>query len=210
IQEGKKVIEGHELASSSDQNTVSEYTEAVVGFLSKIKGLSESEINMLKSRNFQFSMDGYTSRRVEGMDNPVFKEVLFLSSNEMAQVLANLQNLTSGYGSINQKRQQMQEVWLNLLKTQVGNLNEEEIMEMTVDEISRLTLGLPVQSQFIKAAKLKDITEPAVVSDILFENYLDYFRNKVTTLRSFLTEGYEQSFFSNGMRYYWIPVEDFP
>ena len=77
-------------------------------------------------------------------------------------------------------------------------------------KISELTLGLPVQSLFIKDVRVKDITEPSVVSDVLFENYLDYFRDKVNVLRSFLTEGYEQSFFSNGMRYYWIPVEDFP
>jgi len=104
----------------------------------------------------------------------------------------------------------MQEVWLNLLKSQVGNIDQAEVLSMTVNEISDLTLGLPVQSTFIKDVKLKDITEPTVVSDISFENYLDYFRDKVNVLRSFLTEGYEQSFFSNGMRYYWIPVEDFP
>jgi len=210
IQEGKQVIAGEELSTTSDQGEVSEFSEAVIGFLSKIKGLSNSEIDMLKLRNYQFSMDGYTSRRITGLTSPVFKEVLFLSSNEMAQVLASLQKLTSGYGSINQKRKQMQEVWLNLLSSQVGNIAEEEVLSMTVSEISDLTLGLPVQSSFIKDVKLKDITEPTVVSDMSFENYLDYFRDKVNVLRSFLTEGYEQSFFSNGMRYYWIPVEDFP
>jgi len=210
IQEGKEVIAGQELTTSNDQGEVFEYSEAVIGFLSKIQGLSNDEIEMLKVQNYQFSMDGYTSREVYGLNFPIFREVLFLSANELNQVVNDLNLLISGYGSINQKRQKMQQMWLDLLKSQLGNFAEEEVMTMKVDKISELILGLPVQSNFIKNVKLQDITEPTIVSDLAFENYLDYFRDKVNVLLSILSEGYEQSFVSNGIRYYWIPVEDFP
>ena len=214
IQSGRLILRGHDLHETSqveDHGEVGEFSEAVLGFLADIQGLTDEEINILRMRNYQFSMDGYSSTVVSGNIYPIFKEVLFLSADEMANVLANLQRLTIGVGSMNTKRQQMQNVWLDLLEAQLGALDRERVLSYNMDDINKIVNdGMPMQSDLIRNVRLQDITDPSVLSDVVFERYMNYLSDKIGTLRIFLTEGYEQSFFSNGIRYYWIPIEDFP
>ncbi|MBN1182528.1 MAG: hypothetical protein JXB49_09600 [Bacteroidales bacterium] len=196
----------------TDSEEADEYHPAVINFLSKLQGLSNEEIEMMKHRNYQFSMKGYTAKNVKNLFYPVFKESLFLSREDLLVTIMTLNSLCGIAGSsMSDRRIKMQNIWIDILESIIGSEKREEIMNMTVDELHNVVFGLPSQSQFTSQVRLRDIVEITVIDDTKFEQYADYLCNKLTSLRSIVNDqNYNESFVSNNITYYWIPMELFP
>ncbi|MBP7508698.1 MAG: hypothetical protein KA807_12830 [Prolixibacteraceae bacterium] len=196
----------------SESEEVDEYHPAVINFLSKIQGLSSEEIEIMKNRNYQFSMKGYTAKSVNNMYHPIFKESLFLSREDLLETIMRLNSLCGISGSsMSDRRIKMQNIWIDILESIIGSEKREEIMNMPVDDLHNIVFGLPSQSQFTAKVRLRDIIEVTVIDDTKFELYADYLCNKLSSLRSIINDqNYNESFVSNNITYYWIPMELFP
>jgi hypothetical protein len=189
-----------------------EYHPAVINFLSKLQGLSNEEIEMMRHRNYQFSMKGYTTKNVKNLIYPIFKESLFLSREDLLETIIRLNSLCGiASTSMSDRRIKMQNIWIDILESIIGSEKREEIMSMTVDDLHNVVFGLPSQSQFTAQVRLRDIVEVTVIDDTEFELYADYLCNKLAGLRSIVNDqNYNESFVSNNITYYWIPLELFP
>jgi hypothetical protein len=191
---------------------VDAYRPAVINFLSQIQNINDREIEIMKQRNYQFSMKGYTSKNVEGLQYPLFKETLFLSREDLAAVIHRL-NMLCGYSTSNMadRRLKMQNIWIEILEEVLGSEKREEILKMSVEDLHNIIFGLPSQSEFMTKVKLKDIVEPTVITDIQFEQYVILLNQKLNSLRTIMNDQqYNESFVSNNIIYYWIPMELFP
>lgn len=173
------------------------------------------KVRVFESRDQQndgyFSYEGFTCLNVLGNNYPIFKPVLFSTNDHLVSLLSNLQKLVFRQAPMYTKRKQMQNVWLDLLEAHLGSLNREEVLSYSLDEINEIVNdGIPMQSTLLKSVRLQDITDPNVVSDVIFERYMSYLGDKINSLRIIMSEEYDQSYFADGLRYYWIPFEDFP
>lgn len=194
-----------------DAGETDEYQPAVVDFLSKIAELSDSEIAFLKNKNYQFSMKGYTAVKINGLEEPIFKEVLFLTQLDLVQVVLRLNSLCEYSGSMSERRIRMQNVWIEALESILGSDRRDEIMNMNGDDLHNLVFGLPANSNLLMDVRLRDIVEPTVLTDARFEQYVQYLDSKLRELQRIANDrSYEQSFTSNNITYYWIPLELFP
>jgi hypothetical protein len=195
-----------------DEGETDEYHPAVINFLSKLQGLSNEEIEMMKNKNYQFSMKGYTAKNVKNLNYPIFKESLFLSREDLLETIMRLNSLCGiGGNSMSDRRLKMQNIWIDILESIIGSEKREEIMNMTVDDLHNVVFGLPSQSQLTAQVRLRDIVEATVIDDTEFEMYADYICNKLAGLRSIINDqNYNESFVSNNITYYWIPLELFP
>jgi len=198
--------------SEPDSGEADEYHPAVINFLSKLQGLSNEEIEMMKNRNYQFSMKGYTTKSVKNLFYPLFKESLFLSREDLLETIMRLNSLCGIAGtSMSDRRVKMQNIWIDILESIIGSEKREEILNMQVDDLHNVVFGLPSQSQFTSQVRLRDIVEVTVIDDTKFEQYADYLCNKLASLRSIVNDqNYNESFVSNNITYYWIPMELFP
>lgn len=98
-----------------------------------------------------------------------------------------------------------------ILASILGSDKRNEIMNMKGSDLHNVVFGLPAQSELITDVKLRDIVERTVISDAQFEQYVQYLSFKLGELRKIVNEvNYEQSFRSNNIVYYWIPLETFP
>jgi hypothetical protein len=210
LAKAKGIIRGAGIAGI-DSGEADEFQPAVVDFLSKIAELSDSEIAFLKNKNYQFSMKGYTAKEINGLSYPIYKEVLFLSLFDLVEVVTRLNSLCDYSGSMSERRIRMQNVWVEILASILGSDKRNEIMNMKGSDLHNVVFGLPAQSELITDVKLRDIVERTVISDAQFEQYVQYLSFKLGELRKIVNEvNYEQSFRSNNIVYYWIPLETFP
>ena len=104
----------------------------------------------------------------------------------------------------------MQEVWIKTLEKHLGAVSQEELLDMTIDGMNKIVFGLPSQSDFIRSVVFKNLTDPKLVDDVTFNRYLTSLTNKYETLNLIFNTEYKESFESNGVMYYWIPIELFP
>jgi len=157
-------------------------------------------------------MKGYTAKNVKNLNYPIFKESLFLSREDLLETIMRLNSLCGiGGNSMSDRRLKMQNIWIDILESIIGSEKREEIMNMTVDDLHNVVFGLPSQSQLTAQVRLRDIVEATVIDDTVFEMYADYICNKLTGLRSIINDqNYNESFVSNNITYYWIPLELFP
>ena len=200
-------------AGISDSNTgeTDEYHPAVINFLSKIQGLSNEEIELMKNKNYQFSMKGYTAKSVNKLVYPIFKESLFLSREDLQETITRLNSLCGISGSMSVRRTKMKSAWIDILGSIIGSDKREEIENMSVDDLHNVVFGLPSQSHFTSEVKLRDIVESTVISDTQFELYSMYLCQKLEGLKAIVNDQrYNESFVSNNITYYWIPMEVFP
>jgi hypothetical protein len=205
-----EVIRGAGTPDSGSGET-DEYHPAVINFLSKIQGLSSEEIELMKHKNYQFSMKGFTARNVKKLTYPIFKESLFLSREDLLETITRINSLCGITGTLSDRRMKMQNIWIDILESIIGSNKREEIMNMTVDDLHNVVFGLPSQSQFTTEVRLRDIVEPTVISDTQFEQYAIYLCNKLEGLKAIVDDQrYNESFVSNNITYYWIPMEIFP
>lgn len=210
LAKANEVIRG---AGTPDSNSgeTDEYHPAVINFLSKLQGLSNDEIELMKHKNYQFSMKGYTAKNVNKLTYPIFKETLFLSREDLLGTITRLNSLCGISGTMSGRRKNMQNIWIDILESIIGSDKRDEIMNMTVDDLHNIVFGLPSQSQFTSEVRLRDIVEPTVISDTQFEQYAIYLCNKLEGLRAIVNDQkYNESFVSNNITYYWIPMEIFP
>jgi len=193
-------------ASDSYNNNLGEanfYTSAIIDYY-RARGLNEDEIKVLQENNEGVYMPGYTRLYLEGQQHPLFSFVLFMSNQELGNLLSVFDDLIDATTGFDQ-RSAMKDVWLDLLEKHVGDqMRKDEYENMTMEEINKRIFGLPGTSELLKN-KLAHLTDRNIVSDKQFFAYTQEVRKKRQALtRIFNMDKYPYSFKSNDIKYFWI------
>ena len=187
---------------------VSAFTDAILYYLTQLD-ISEDQIKILCDKNYQLYIDGWTPYKLDNFKNPLFQRVLFVSRGELGDLINIMDKLASAKSG--SRRQKLYDTWIEILKDHVGDVNEEELEEMTFEEIYEKVFGLPGTSELLKDTKLKYLKDRGVVSDEDIERYSFRIDSKYDKLNSiFHEDNYIYSFRSNEMVYYWLPEHLLP
>jgi hypothetical protein len=125
-------------------------------------------------------------------------------------MLSKFDALIDAYTASSQ-RTKLKEVWLELLQNHLGDdYSREDAENMTFEEINQKVFGLPGTSDLLKV-RLRDITDPSVVTDAEFYTYVTNIRNKRIELdKIFNDNNYTYGFYSYDTHYFWISQDLLP
>lgn len=211
------IIEGSSLSQSigdanhgySKSRYVNSFAPGIIQFLNN-HGINDEELNIIKSRNYQIYTVGTSPLYVNQQKQPIFKQVLLLSRIELHQLWDSINRLIVA-GSMDEQRRRMSHVWKELLKEHTGEMSNEEMENLSMEEIYEKVFGLPSTSDMLRNIKLRDILDRGKFSDEDFAMYLVRIKNKDKELFKIINmDNHEYSFRSNEQVYYWIPQDILP
>jgi len=147
---------------------------------------------------------GYAPLNFKYINQPLFEKVVLLSRGDLGDLTSSIKKLARAKG--NQRRQRMKDTWIELLQEKIGEIDVEEMMDKGMSEINKILFDVPSQSEFLNNIRLRDITDPRMLSNHEFEQLIFEFQRKQTKLSNiFNNDDYEEQFRSLGIPYYWIP-----
>jgi hypothetical protein len=183
-------------------------TPQMADFLSKA-GFNNDMMKTLMEKKYQFLFEAYVPLQTNTLNHPLFKYVLFLDQGELDDLINDLSELVeldlTGY----QKRQQLSDVWFEILSLNYGVNNLDEIRDKKISELIELITGLPAQTDLLSQYTFEDLRDQVKVSNQAFNEILFTIKSKLDLLRQ-INGNPEHMFISNDASFYWIPQEFFP
>lgn len=207
--EGLNEIFKEGTTTKNTNKEVSSFAPAILSYLSDMK-IPYEQLNILVEEKYQFYTEAYTPIKVKSLNYPLFTRVLFLNRVELGELISIMNKLSVAKTAID-RRKCLQDTWIEILKSHIGNMNEEELMNLDLEKINKKVFGLPGTSKLLKDVKLKYLTDNSVVKNIDIAKYINKIDSKVSKLNKILNyNNYTYSFMSNDENYYWIPEQDLP
>lgn len=188
--------------------TKSESTEFAEGAVSILKsmGFSDDDIKKARDRNLNLKLKGFATR-VAG-HNDVFTLSVFMAKPELDLLIKSLSNVNSNYSE--NPRKDLQDALKKLALSYVGQAANADDME--VDDIMDAVRGITSISSrsILSGVNLKDITNPAKVTQEQINSFLEAIGNDVDRLKQIRAD--KSCYFEspNKLRYYYILLEDMP
>lgn len=178
------------------------------GFL--IKRLGKDLYNQLKKSGASVTFTGYAPKHdAQGRD--YWKPVAFMSAEEL-EVLLNRLSKVNDNANTNGDRKPYIDAVKALIRVMVPDISEQEMNEMGIDEVMRLASGLNESSDAVKGRSLTDIQDARIVKADEYNALVNDFADKYKVLLGIKKNpNYKYAYTTaNGLKYYWIPVEDLP
>jgi hypothetical protein len=167
------------------------------------KGFTNDEIGILKQVG-DISAKGFTAMRFYGQKEECFVPVVFMSSNEKAQVDEIFKHLIYG----DQSTTVTKALFMNAIAKQAMSMTGDErpdvVMNKTLDQIWQSILGIPYTGN-LGNTPLRELNK---MEDAAFYKFFIAFKRKAV---DFIQDPYtKRTLRLAGMTYHWIPLEDFP
>jgi hypothetical protein len=208
----KSIKEADASINSATNQYVSHFAPGMNDFLRQ-QGVTEEELVIIKSENYQIYTEGVAPMYVEGQKYPLFKPVLLFSRMGLGSLGDKLDRLSMA-STIPESRERLQKVWVELLRAYIGEeVSNEEIENLSMEEAYKNILGIPITSEFLKNVSLLDITDTRKFSDKDFAAYLNRINEKsreIFEIYMMKGQNYPYSFRSNEITYYWIDIDLLP
>lgn len=198
------------VAGTTEGLYASSFAPGVYNMLLRM-GLDENMIKNYYSKNVQFVTEGYASRHHSSLNSNMFSPVLLMENVEFMRILLRLNELRQATSVPGDRRDQLYNAWIELLKRHVGVKPESEYEEITLEQASSMVFGVPLRASMLQQIQLKDIYDESIFPNTALNRYINHISFKYTELeRISNTNDYPYSFFSNDIRYYWIDVNLLP
>ncbi len=155
--------------------------------------------------------DGY-ARLQDNNGEDYWHYVLYISSGELDELVNKLKATSDAARLKSKDRTHYLNALKALLKAQLPEKKDREIMELTADDIQEAIYGLnvPTKSMSVKKYSIADLSNDKVVKDGEYQAYLNEFAQKYDDLRRIPATDYRYRMEVNNIFYYWIPIEDLP
>lgn len=172
--------------------------------------VGEERANAFINANTTISFKGYTLKKDKSSGRDYYKNVIFISQEELNSLMQRLHNLYEVSLRKGDDRRPYVEAMKALLKSMLPGITDEEMDAKGVDEIMSMVSGLNAHTRITKGPSLMDITTPKVVTPVAYQNILAKFKRQYLKLQNIKTTTYRFVYEINGSKYYWIPMEDMP
>lgn len=207
IQAQMKVVEGggdiiRETAEAGVSTTSSMEMRLLEGIF------TPSQIAEIKKSNSLMAFQGYTDKVDANQDLNYWQPIVYISSDEFAQLMEKLQPVMSAANTGNRKP--YVDAIKELTRSMIPDITPKEMDEKDVKEIMALVAGLNVKSGSLGGRTLIQIQDENVVKQEEFDGMIADFQNKFRKLKKIRENKYDFSIERNKTTWYWIPVEDLP
>lgn len=190
---------------SRDIETVKIDDKAARAYLKSI-GLTDDEIRILKERNLRLKIKGYATRTAGY--NEVFTTSVFMAKTELQLLIQSLSSVNKEVSD--NPRKDLQDALKKLVLSYMGETANAD--EISVDDIISTVSGLTksIGRKVLPGVNIRDITNPSAVSEKQIEYFMSRIEKDVNRLKRLQED--KSCYFdsSNGLRYYYILIEDMP
>ncbi len=167
-----------------------------------------AQIAEIKKSNSLMAFQGYTDKRDASKNLDYWQPIVYISSDEFAQLMEKLQPVMSAATTGNRKP--YVDAMKELTRSMIPDITPKEMDEKDVKEIMALVSGLNVKTGSLGGRTLIQIQDENVVKQDEFDGMIADFQNKFRKLKKIRENKYDFSIERNKTTWYWIPVEDLP
>ena len=183
----------------------SKFAEDAIDFL-KEKGFTDADIRILKEKNTTIKIKGFATRVAGTVD--VFTPCVFMAKPELDLLIQSLSSVNRNVSE--NPRKDLQDALKNLALSYIGQSASSDDLE--VETVMEAVTGLTgiVGKTVLSGINLKDITNPSKVTETQINDFIESISKDVDRLKQRRTD--KSCYFDspNGLRYYYILMEDMP
>lgn len=170
--------------------------------------LGEDAYNKLRKELLAFK--GFTAKKHKS-GRSFFKPIVFLSSDELNSLIDRLEGVNSAAVTYNSDRAP----YVNAMKALVQSMDPSKtdaiINNMSYNEIMNTISGLNEAAGALRGDfTIADIADPHAVSNVEYLSLVEAFKRKFKGLKRLKEQEYKYTYKINGLKYYWLPIEDLP
>jgi TssR protein VWA domain/TssR protein N-terminal barrel domain/TssR C-terminal domain len=197
-----EVFEQENAKTKNSGEEVSAFKGAVLNYLADLN-VSTDQLEKMIEENYQLYIEAYTPIKHKNLKEPFYDRVLFLTRLELSKILGQMEKLAEARSSGN-RRIRLRDTWKEILREHIGEVSDEVLENMTMEQASERVFGLPGTSKLLKEVRLKDIVSESV-SEIDISKYCQLIDRKFDRLHKiFGAEKYDYSFSSGDETYFWL------
>lgn len=169
--------------------------------------LTKEQISIIKKRGLLVAFRGNTAQKAQnGQD--YWKPVLFITDAELASLLETLKGVKDGAKTGSRKA--YVDAMKKLIQAILPDITDEEMNQKEISEIMRLVEGLNVKSQSLSDYKIREVLDEKIVPQTKFDAMVSRFIDKYDALSQIYKNDYEFSVVVQGVRWYWLPIDQLP
>lgn len=163
----------------------------------------------IKESNSLLSFQGYVHKtHKSGRD--FFKPVIFISSDELNSLIERLAPVNEAAVVQTNDREPYVNAMKALIKSMVPDVSDEQLNNYGYKEIMNMVAGLNEASGALKGYSIAEIASHQAVSHQQYASIVSDFKRKFSRLQELKKNPYKYTRTFNGLKYYWLPVEDLP
>lgn len=163
----------------------------------------------IKKSNSLLAFRGYASKAHKS-GKGFFKPVVFISSDELNSLIDRLAPVNVA-AAIEDDREPYVNAMKHLAQSMIPeDLSDDQLNQMTIDEIMRMVNGLNESASALKSYTIAEVASHRIVTSKDYIALVSKFVSKYNKLVDLKSMPYKYTFTSNGLKYYWLPVEDLP
>ena len=174
-----------------------------------IERLGKERYENAKKANSLITFKGY-ALKTHKSGRQFFKPVVFLSSDELNILIERLAPVNNAAVATTNDREPYVNALKSLIQTMVPDITDERMNAMGYNEIMATAAGLNEAASALKGHSILEIASPQAVSHTEYATLVSDFRAKFKMLNRLKSEPYKYTRIFNGIKYYWLPVEDLP
>lgn len=174
-----------------------------------IEKLGKERYEQVKKANSLITFKGYT-QKVHKSGRSLFKPVVFISSDELNALIERLAPVNNAAVVQTNDREPYVRALKALIQSMVPDITDERMNSMGYNEVMATVAGLNEAASALKGPSVLEIANPQAVSHTEYASIVSDFRRKFQKLTRLKTEKYKYTRIFNGIKYYWLPVEDLP
>jgi hypothetical protein len=166
-------------------------------------------LRKISDKNIQFFLEGYAPIHREGMNNcDYFEFVILLDDNELHELMTRFTDFQTKDNFENQKK-----AIIDAYRSQVGALFgpsevKKALEEKSLYELNAMLFGCPgPMKDRVNSMRLEELEDLEDANDL--NRISESFQRSEEALRGY-REDINNSFTSNGRRYYWVPQSLMP
>lgn len=138
----------------------------------------------------------------------MYKEVAFLSSEEFSAALSSVESLVSKVDTLS--RNGVAEELAQISMAVNHSISKDDALQMSYADCMGQVFGIKPQEREWSAAIIGDLSDPKKVTDDIYALLVDNLKGKYEKLSRNKKSVYKYISLIGGIKYYWIPLEDFP
>jgi hypothetical protein len=171
--------------------------------------LGEEVYERLKQSKQLMAFEGYT-RKTHKSGRAFFKPVVFISSDELNALIERLAPVNDAAVVQTNNREPYVKAMKALIQSMVPDVSDDVMNKMGYKEVMNMVSGLNAQASALKGYTIMEIASPQAVSHTAYASLVSDFKRKFQMLQRLKAKEYTYTRPFNGLKYYWLPVEDLP
>lgn len=166
--------------------------------------------DMIKNSNSLLAFNGYVMKTDKSGHN-YFKPVVFISSDELNSLIERLAPVNDvAVAQTNDREPYIRALTALVQAMAPEGYTDDVIGKMNYKQIMARVTGLNEAADALKGYTIQEIASNRAVSNAEYAKLVSQFKRKFENLRKLKSNPYKYTRTFNGLKYYWLPIEDLP